>query len=49
MNDDNNFDLVVIGDGPGGSVCDIRAAQLGLRGACVDKRGAPGGTGVNVG
>jgi dihydrolipoamide dehydrogenase len=49
MNDDNNFDLVVIGAGPGGYVCAIRAAQLGLRVACIDKRGAPGGTCLNVG
>ena len=49
MNDDNNFDLVVIGAGPGGYVCAISAAQLGLRVACIDKRGAPGGTCLNVG
>ena len=49
MNDDNNFDLVVIGAGPGGYVCAIRAAQLGLKVACIDKRGAPGGTCLNVG
>ncbi|MEC7184982.1 MAG: FAD-dependent oxidoreductase, partial [Pseudomonadota bacterium] len=35
----DDFDLVVIGSGPGGYVCAIRAAQLGLRVACVDKRG----------
>ncbi len=44
-----NFDLVVIGGGPGGYICAIRAAQLGLRVACVDKRGALGGTCLNVG
>ena len=49
MNDDNNFDLVVIVAGPAGYVCAIRAAQLGLRVACIDKRGAPGGTCLNVG
>jgi dihydrolipoamide dehydrogenase len=49
MSDDNNFDLVVIGAGPGGYVCAIRAAQLGLKVACIDKRGAPGGTCLNVG
>jgi dihydrolipoamide dehydrogenase len=49
MSDDNNFDLVVIGAGPAGYVCAIRAAQLGLRVACIDKRGAPGGTCLNVG
>ncbi|MDO9461857.1 MAG: FAD-dependent oxidoreductase, partial [Alphaproteobacteria bacterium] len=35
-----NFDLVVIGGGPGGYICAIRAAQLGMRVACVEKRGA---------
>ena len=44
-----NFDLVVIGGGPGGYVCAIRAAQLGLRTACVESRGALGGTCLNVG
>jgi dihydrolipoamide dehydrogenase len=43
------FDLVVIGGGPGGYVCAIRAAQLGLKTACVEKRGALGGTCLNVG
>jgi dihydrolipoamide dehydrogenase len=37
------FDLVVIGAGPGGYVAAIRAAQLGMKVACVDKRGGPGG------
>ena len=46
---DNNFDLVVIGGGPGGYVCAIRAAQLGLKAACVESRGALGGTCLNVG
>jgi len=46
---DNNFDLVVIGGGPGGYVCAIRAAQLGLKTACVESRGALGGTCLNVG
>ena len=40
----SNFDLVVIGGGPGGYVCAIRAAQLGLKTACVESRGALGGT-----
>jgi dihydrolipoamide dehydrogenase len=44
-----DFDLVVIGSGPGGYVCAIRAAQLGLRVACVDKRGSHGGTCLNIG
>ena len=46
---DNNFDLVVIGGGPGGYVCAIRAAQLGLKTACVEYRGTLGGTCLNVG
>ena len=43
------FDVVVIGGGPGGYVCAIRAAQLGFKTACVEKRGALGGTCLNVG
>ena len=46
---DNEFDLIVIGGGPGGYVAAIRAAQLGMKVACVDKRGLPGGTCLNVG
>ena len=46
---DDSFDLVVIGAGPGGYVCAIRAAQLGMKVACVDKRGSFGGTCLNVG
>jgi len=46
---ENNFDLVVIGGGPGGYVCAIRAAQLGLKTACVESRGKLGGTCLNVG
>ena len=46
---EDNFDLVVIGGGPGGYVCSIRAAQLGLKTACVESRGALGGTCLNVG
>lgn len=45
----NAFDVVVIGGGPGGYVCAIRAAQLGLKTACVEKRGSLGGTCLNVG
>ncbi len=44
-----NYDLLVIGAGPGGYVAAIRAAQLGLKTACVDKRHALGGTCLNVG
>ena len=46
---ENNYDLVVIGGGPGGYVAAIRAAQLGMKTACVDKRGTLGGTCLNVG
>ena len=45
----DNFDLIVIGGGPGGYVCAIRAAQLGLKTACVESRGSLGGTCLNVG
>ena len=45
----DSFDLVVIGAGPGGYVAAIRAAQLGLKTACVEKDGALGGTCLNVG
>jgi dihydrolipoamide dehydrogenase len=43
------FDLIVIGGGPGGYNCAIRAAQLGATVACIDKRGTFGGTCLNVG
>jgi len=46
---ENNFDVVVIGGGPGGYVCAIRAAQLGLKTACIESRGTLGGTCLNVG
>jgi dihydrolipoamide dehydrogenase len=45
----NPYDLVVIGGGPGGYVAAIRAAQLGMRVACVEKRPTLGGTCLNVG
>ena len=45
----DSFDVVVIGGGPGGYVAAIRAAQLGLRAACVEKRATLGGTCLNVG
>ena len=45
----DRFDLVIIGAGPGGYVCAIRAAQLGLKTALVEKRHALGGTCLNVG
>jgi len=44
-----NFDLIIIGAGPGGYVCAFRAAQLGLKVALVEKRSALGGTCLNVG
>jgi len=43
------YDVIIIGGGPGGYVCAIRAAQRGLRVACVEGRGALGGTCLNVG
>tara|TARA_Y100001970_G_scaffold256799_1_gene334863 strand:- start:3160 stop:4563 length:1404 start_codon:yes stop_codon:yes gene_type:complete len=46
---EKNFDLLVIGGGPGGYVCAIRAAQLGLKTACVESRGTLGGTCLNIG
>ena len=46
---EEQFDLLVIGGGPGGYVCAIRAAQLGLKTACVESRGTLGGTCLNVG
>jgi dihydrolipoamide dehydrogenase len=44
-----SFDVIVIGSGPGGYVCAIRAAQLGLKVACVESRATLGGTCLNVG
>ncbi len=46
---DTPFDLIVIGAGPGGYVAAIRAAQLGLKTAIIDKRAALGGTCLNIG
>ena len=43
------FDSVVIGGGPGGYVCAIRLAQLGQKTACIEARGALGGTCLNIG
>ena len=45
----DKFQAVVIGGGPGGYVCAIRLAQLGLNTACIESRGALGGTCLNVG
>ncbi|HEV7249795.1 MAG TPA: dihydrolipoyl dehydrogenase [Shinella sp.] len=44
-----DYDLLVIGGGPGGYACAIRAAQLGLKTACVEERTTLGGTCLNVG
>jgi len=44
-----SYDLVVIGTGPGGYVCAIRAAQLGLKVAVIEKRATHGGTCLNIG
>src|SRR3954467_4665805 len=46
---EHSFDLIVIGSGPGGYVCAIRAAQLGLKTAVVEKEKTFGGTCLNVG
>ena len=45
----NSFDVIVVGSGPGGYVCAIRSAQLGLKTACVESRKTLGGTCLNVG
>jgi dihydrolipoamide dehydrogenase len=45
----DSFDVIIIGGGPGGYNCAIRAAQLGLKTAIVEKRGRLGGTCLNVG
>src|ERR1700756_2348460 len=45
----DNFDVIIIGSGPGGYVCAFRAAQLGLKVALVEKRATLGGTCLNVG
>jgi dihydrolipoamide dehydrogenase len=46
---DLNYDFVVIGSGPGGYVCAIRAAQLGFKTACIEKNSTLGGTCLNIG
>ena len=45
----DEFDLTVIGSGPGGYVAAIKAAQLGLKTACIEKNDTMGGTCLNVG
>jgi len=49
MTSHSEFDVIVIGSGPGGYVAAIRAAQLGLRTACIEKGNTLGGTCLNVG
>ena len=49
MTDNFDYDLLVIGSGPGGYVAAIRAAQLGLKTACIESRDTLGGTCLNVG
>jgi dihydrolipoamide dehydrogenase len=44
-----SYDLVVIGTGPGGYVCAIRAAQLGMKVAVIEKNATLGGTCLNIG
>ena len=46
---EGNFDVIVIGGGPGGYVCAVRCAQLGMKVACVESRKTLGGTCLNVG
>ena len=46
---DKNFDVIIIGAGPGGYVCAIRLAQLGFKTECIESRGKLGGTCLNVG
>ncbi len=46
---EGTYDLVIVGGGPGGYIAAIRAGQLGFKVACVEKRGALGGTCLNVG
>ena len=49
MASEENFDLVVVGSGPGGYVACVRAAQLGMKTACVEKEPRLGGVCLNVG
>ena len=46
---DNNFDLIIIGSGPGGYVCAIRLSQLGIKTACVESKDTLGETCLNIG
>ncbi len=47
--DMESYDIIVIGAGPGGYVCAIRAAQLGMKTACIEQMDQPGGTCLNIG
>ncbi len=49
MMSESHFDLIVVGAGPGGYVASVRAAQLGLKVACIEKESALGGTCLRVG
>ena len=49
MPDKETYDLIIIGSGPGGYVAAVRAAQLGLKAACVEKSSRLGGVCLNVG
>ena len=44
-----DFDVIIIGAGPGGYVAAIRAAQLGMKVACIEKEATLGGTCLNIG
>jgi pyruvate/2-oxoglutarate dehydrogenase complex dihydrolipoamide dehydrogenase (E3) component len=44
-----SYDVIIIGSGPGGYVCAIKAAQLGLKVAVIEKRATFGGTCLNIG
>ena len=46
---EKNFDVIIIGAGPGGYVCAIKLAQLGYKIACIESRNTLGGTCLNVG
>ncbi len=45
----DSYDLAIIGAGPGGYVCALRGAQLGMKTVCIDARAEPGGTCLNIG
>ena len=45
----SDYDVIVVGSGPGGYVCAIRCAQLGLKTACIEGKATLGGTCLNIG